>query len=135
MKKLFITLAAIALMGMTTAKVQAGCGGCGAHGDKAAKAEAKAGCASSDCFAKMELSDDQKAKITEARKQCANATSKEECRKICAANFEKILTPEQYKQWQAATTDCPAAKGGCPFSKAAAKPEAKGDGHAGCSGH
>jgi len=130
MKKLLITLAAVALMGVT-AQVQAGCGGCDNHPPKAEAAAVKAGCAASDCFAKMDLTEDQKTKIAEVRKQCAKAESKEECRKVCAANFEKILTADQFKQWQEATTGCGAAKGGCPFSKAADQPAAKG----GCGSH
>jgi hypothetical protein len=123
-----------ALMGMTT-RTWAGCGGCDAHADKSAKVEAKAKCAGSDCLAKLDLTDDQKAKIAEASKECAKATSKEECRKICATNYEKILTADQYKQWQAAMAEGASEKGGCPFSKAAAKPAPaeEGNGHKGCS--
>jgi hypothetical protein len=97
------------------------CGHC--EGDKAkaggqapaqcpAKGEAK--CAGAAALAKLNLTDDQKAKIADLQKECAKATSKSECRQKCAEGLKGILTEEQFKAWEAACST--GAKASCPMS-------------------
>lgn len=145
MKKLWISLAMIALCSAAQ-HVQAHCGKC--PGDKPAAAAngadaAATKCLGSDIVSKLNLTDDQKTKIEATRQQCAKAATPEECKKVCTEGMEKILTPEQFKQWSAATADC-TGKGKCPFMEAAAKSEDKaapakpaddGHNHKGCTGH
>jgi Spy/CpxP family protein refolding chaperone len=143
MKKLWICLAVFAVF-TAASSVQAGCGKC--PGDKpaaAAAGTAGAKCLGSDIVSKLNLTDDQKAKVEATRQQCDKAATPEECRKICTEGMAKILTPEQLKQWNEATADC-TGKGKCPFKEAAAKPAdksapakpaASGHDHKGCTGH
>lgn len=106
MKKILsLIIAAIVATGTVA---WANCGAC--PGDKA-KAEAPAKCAGTAALGKLNLTDEQKAKVADLQKECAKATSKAECRQKCAEGLKSILSDEQYKQWEAA---CQPAQ--CPMS-------------------
>jgi Spy/CpxP family protein refolding chaperone len=93
---------------VTGAAAWAHCGNC--PGDKP-KTEVKGGSGTA-ALEKLNLTDEQKAKIADLKKECAKATSKAECQKTCAAGLEKILTPEQFKEWQAACQPAQCPMGG-----------------------
>jgi Spy/CpxP family protein refolding chaperone len=122
---------AMILAGMVlTAAAWAHCGNC--EGDKAktaapAKDAAKCGheakkcghgakdsCPMSKALEKLNLTDEQKAKIDDLKKQCAAAESKDAAMKMCADGLKKILTEDQFKQWE---EGCKAEKG-CGGKKA-----------------
>ena len=90
-----------------TSAAWAHCGNC--PGDKAkpdaaapAKCEKKPAdeCPMAAALGKLNLTDEQKAKIAELKQSCAKATSQSEARQQCSAGLQKILTAEQYQQWQ-----------------------------------
>lgn len=104
---------AVILMGVivSSAAVYAHCGHC--EGDKP-KTETKpaVSCPGAAALEKLNLTDDQKAKIADLQKECAKATSKSECREKCSAGLEKILTADQLKEWKSA---CGAGAKSCPM--------------------
>ena len=105
-KVLGLVLAGVVTLGVATAF--AGGDGC-CMGKKA-----KSGGSCSDMFSKLNLTDDQKAKVNALHEECAKATSTSESRAAFNKGIEGILTPEQLKQWKA---DCDKMKGGCEGMK------------------
>ena len=89
--------------------------GCCAGGD-----DAKPGVnfsANNDCFAKLNLSADQRSKVTDLVAECKAGSCKMAAREKMAAGLKTILTPEQYTQWTAARDQAKANQGGkCPFA-------------------
>jgi Spy/CpxP family protein refolding chaperone len=116
MRRLFAVVVAMAVtVGAASVSVAKNC--CPGEGAKKAEApaEGKAGCG--DKFAKLNLSDEQKAKVNALMQQCQKATSKSECREMMSSGLEKILTPEQMTQWKADCEKMNKANGECPYMK------------------
>jgi Spy/CpxP family protein refolding chaperone len=120
MKKFYAFAVAAALL-VGAASVFAGGDGCCAAGKM--KSSAKAG-ACADLYGKLNLTDEQKAKVTALKDECMKATSTSERRGIMEQGLAKILTPDQFAQWKTACDTgmksgaCPAMKSsGCPFMK------------------
>ena len=69
----------------------------------------------SDTMGKLNLTDDQKAKIAALRDECAKAGRTPEACDKCMKGIEALLTPDQQKLWKEA---CEKAKqgGGCPVT-------------------
>ena len=113
MKKMIgLLVAAAVLAGVASLHAQSGgCPSCGAPG--AAKGCPMSG--KSDAMAKLNLTDDQKAKIAALRDECAKAGRTPEACDKCMKGIESVLTPEQQAQWKEA---CQKAKqgGGCPVA-------------------
>jgi len=112
MKKVIGLLVAAAVMaGVATLYAQGGCSSCGTSaGAKGCPLAGKA-----DTLSKLNLNDEQKAKIAALREECAKAgRTPESCDKF-TKSMESVLTPEQLVAWKAA---CQKAKqgGGCPVS-------------------
>ncbi len=111
MKKIIaMWVAAAVLAGVASLHAQSGCPSCAAGAAKSCPMSGK-----SDLAAKLNLTDEQKAKITALREECAKAgATKDACEK-CMKSIESVLTPEQLTQWKAA---CEKAKAGgaCPVS-------------------
>ena len=104
MKK-FLALAVAAVVVISAAAVYAGegcCGGMSANG---------ASC-SGNMFSKLNLTPDQKAKVSTLLTECHKATSTSEFHQLLSTGMEKILTPDQLAQWKALSDK--AVKGGCP---------------------
>ena len=82
--------------------------------------------ANTDCFAKLNLTAEQRAKVTDLVAACKTGGCNVAAREKMTAGLKSILTAEQFTQWTAACDQAKAAKGGqCPFtSKAKADPEA-----------
>lgn len=110
MKKLFGLLVA-AMLVMGSVSVYAGCGKCGPAGE----AHAKGDCG--DCFAKLKLTDDQKAKLADLKADCGKGGCPTAAKAKLDEGVKKILTASQYKQWK---SECAKAgkDGGCPLAKA-----------------
>jgi Spy/CpxP family protein refolding chaperone len=115
MKRLFaFTVAVAVIVGAMSAYAGDGCCAAGK-----AKSEAKSA-ACGDKFSKLNLTDEQKAKIATLKEQTARATSTSEARAMMSKGMESILTPEQFTQWQSGC-DKAAKSGECPFMKSANK--------------
>ena len=106
---------------MGTVAAWAGDGCCAGGG--AAKPNANF-TANNDCFAKLSLTAEQRAKVTDLLAECKTSGCNMTARERMTAGLKVILTPDQYTQWTAACDQAKAAKGGqCPFaSKAKADP-------------
>ena len=111
MKKLLV-LACAAVVAVGAMAVYAGGDGC----CMGKKAKADGQC--SDMFSKLNLTDEQKAKVNALHEECAKATSTSEAREKFNKGIEGVLTPEQLKQWKA---DCDKAKASCGAMKDHAK--------------
>jgi hypothetical protein len=134
MKKLLTMIAAVAVLGGVAAWAHGGnCPGdkakaeakpaassCAAKCAAKGEAKAEAECPMSAALAKLTLTDEQKKQVESLKADCGKATSQSEARKMCAAGLEKILTAEQYKEWQAAC-DAGAKKCGADCAKACCK--------------
>ena len=107
MKRVFgVMLVSVLLLG--TMSVFAG-EGCCAAGTSAKPA---------DCFAKLNLTADQKAKVDALQADCKTSACTMAAHEKLAAGLKTILTPEQYTQWTKACEQAKGAKSGgtCPFS-------------------
>jgi hypothetical protein len=104
--KRFLALAVAAVV-MSTAAVYAGEGCCSGMSAKGASC-------SGDIFSKLNLTPDQKAKVSTLMADCHRATSTSEFHQLFSSGIEKILTPDQLAQWKA-MGDKAAKSGGCPF--------------------
>jgi hypothetical protein len=118
MKKMIAWLAAAAVFaGVALLHAQSGgsCPACGTAG--AAGTCPMSG--KSDAISKLNLTDDQKAKITALREECAKAGRTPEACDKCMKGIEALLTPDQQKLWK---ETCEKAKqgGGCPVAGGAA---------------
>lgn len=111
MKKCLV-LACAAVVAVGAISVYAGGDGC------CMGKSAKAGGQCSDMFSKLNLTDEQKAKINALHEECAKATSKSEAMEKFNKGIEGVLTADQLKQWKA---DSEKAKAGCPMMKDQAK--------------
>ncbi|HVM61130.1 MAG TPA: hypothetical protein VMV72_09715 [Verrucomicrobiae bacterium] len=69
---------------------------------------------SGDMFSKLNLTPDQKAKVTTLLADCHKATSQSEFHAMFNSGMEKILTPDQLAQWKS-MSDKAAKSGTCPF--------------------
>ena len=110
MKKIIgLLLAAAVMVGVATLYAQGGCSSCGTSaGAKGCPLAGKA-----DTMGKLNLNDEQKAKIVALREECTKAgRTPESCAKFMKS-MESVLTAEQLTAWKAA---CQKAKqgGGCP---------------------
>ena len=113
MKKLLaFAVAAIITIGATA--VYAGQGCCAGMSKSGAKGAACGG----GMFSKLNLTDEQKAKVDALKADCRRATSTSECHEIFSQGMEKILTPEQFAQWKA-QSDKAMKSGTCPFMNSA----------------
>ncbi len=117
MKKVFAFTVAVAVLA-GAASVYAGEGCCAAG---KAKAEAKAGCG--DMFSKLNLTDEQKAKVAALKKECDESKCTEAARAKFMAGLKEILTPEQLAQCEAQCKK--AGVSACPMKAAEAKPDTK----------
>ena len=89
--------------------------GCCASGD-AAKPSVNFS-ANNDCFAKLNLTADQRSKVTDLVAECKTGGCNVAAREKMAAGLKTILTPEQYTQWTAACDQSKAGQGGkCPLT-------------------
>jgi Spy/CpxP family protein refolding chaperone len=113
---LAFVVAAVVGFGVTSAFAGEGC--CAAA---KAKAEAKAGCG--DMFAKLNLTDEQKAKVAALKKDCDETKCTEAARAKFMAGLKEILTPEQLAQCEAQCKKAGAS--GCPMKAAEASTETK----------
>ena len=95
MKKLLACLVA-AVVGIGAVSAFAG-EGCGMAGKT--KADAKAGCG--EMWSKLNLTDDQRAKIAELKKECDATKCSETSKAKYMAGMKQILTPEQLTQCEA----------------------------------
>lgn len=112
MKKVIGLLIAAAVMaGVATLYAQGGCSSCGTQaGAKGCPASGKA-----DMLGKLNLNDEQKAKVAALREECVKAgRTPESCSKFMKG-LETVLTAEQLAAWK---TACEKVKksGGCPVS-------------------
>jgi Spy/CpxP family protein refolding chaperone len=115
MKRLFaFAVAVTVIVGAMSAYAGDGCCAAGK-----AKSEAKSA-ACGDKFSKLNLTDEQKAKIATLKEQTARATSTSEARAMMSKGLEQILTSEQLAQCKS-ECDKDAKKGECPFTKSANK--------------
>jgi hypothetical protein len=105
--KRFLTLAVAAVVVMSAAAVYAGEGCCSGMSAKGASC-------SGDMFSKLNLTPDQKAKVSTLMADCHRATSTSEFHQLFSSGMEKILTPDQLAQWKA-MGDKAAKGGGCPY--------------------
>ena len=116
MKRLFgLVLAGALLVGGASAFAQ--CGKCGAKGEAAIKGEAAAKGEIGGCFAKLKLTDDQKAKIADLKADCAKGGCPVAAKSKMDEGLKSILTADQYKQWQVESAKMQ-KEGGCPAMKA-----------------
>lgn len=75
-------------------------------------------------FSKLNLTDEQKQKIAELQEGCKGGSCPVTRKQKMEEGLKKILTPEQFKQWQDACTETTAK--GCPAGgKAKGKAKAK----------
>jgi len=112
MKKLLaFAVAAVIGIGMTSAFAGDGCCMSGK-----AKGDAKAGCG--DMFSKLSLTEAQKTKLAELKKECDATKCTEASKAKFMAGLKEILTPEQLAQCEA---ECKKAgvSSGCPMMKKA----------------
>jgi hypothetical protein len=117
MKK-FLAFTVAAVISLSAASVFADSGCCGGMSKSSAK-----GASCGDMFSKLNLTDEQKAKIDVLKQGCLKATSTSEFHAMFNSGLQKILTPDQLAQWD---THCGKAKASseCPFMKSTG---AKGD--------
>ncbi|MCX6911225.1 MAG: hypothetical protein NTY01_24725 [Verrucomicrobia bacterium] len=112
MKKVMGLLIAAAVMAsIATLYGQGGCPSCpSAAGAKSCPLAGKA-----DVLGKLNLGDEQKAKIAALREKCDKAGRTPEACAKCMKGIESLLAPEQLAAWKVA---CQKAKqsGGCPVS-------------------
>ena len=110
MKK-FLAFTVAAVIAFGAASVFAGDGCCGGMSKSSAK-----GASCGDMFSKLNLTDEQKAKVDTLKQSCLKATSTSEFHAMFNSGLEKILTPDQLAQLD---SHCGKAKesGGCPFMK------------------
>jgi len=64
----------------------------------------------------LNLTDSQKAKVETLKADCRRATSTSEYREMFNAGLQKILTPDQYAQWDAHSGKAMSSSG-CPLMK------------------
>ena len=107
----FLAIAVAAVVAFGAASVFAGDGCCGGMSKSSAK-----GASCGDMFSKLNLTDEQKAKVDTLKQSCLKATSTSEFHAMFNSGLEKILTPDQLAQLD---SHCGKAKesGGCPFMK------------------
>ena len=107
----FLAFAVAAVIAFGAASVFADSGCCAGMSKSGAK-----GASCGDMFSKLNLTDEQKAKVETLKQSCLKATSTSEFHTMFNSGLEKILTPDQLAQWSA---HCGKAKesGGCPFMK------------------
>ena len=117
MKK-FLAFTVAAVISLSAASVFADSGCCGGMSKSSAK-DASCG----DMFSKLNLTDDQKAKIDILKQACLKATSTSEFHAMFNSGLAKILTPDQLAQWETHSGKAKAS-GECPFMKSTG---AKGD--------
>jgi hypothetical protein len=110
MKK-FLAFTVAAVIAFGAARVFADSGCCAGMSKSSAK-----GASCGDMFSKLNLTDEQKAKVETLKQSCLKATSTSEFHAMLTSGLAKILTPDQLAQWD---TQCGKAKesGGCPFMK------------------
>ncbi len=90
-----------------------------------AKAEGKGKACCEGVFSKLNLTDDQKAKIAAVQEGCKGTSCPVTRKQKMETELKNILTPEQFKQWQDACTEA-TAKGACSAGgKAKGKGKAK----------
>ncbi|MBI5683814.1 MAG: hypothetical protein HZC54_01915 [Verrucomicrobia bacterium] len=113
MKKIIGLLVAAAMMaGVATMYAQGGgCSSC----PKSAGAKSCPLAGKTDVLGKLNLSEEQKAKVAALREECDKAGRTPEACAKCMKGIESVLTPEQLTVWKAA---CEKTKqsGGCPVS-------------------
>ncbi len=117
MKRVLAFAVAVAVL-TGAASLYAGEGCCAAG---KAKTEAKAGC--SDIFSKLNLTDEQKAKVAALKKECDESKCTEAARAKFMAGLKEILTPEQLAQCEAQCKK--AGVSACPMKAAEAKADTK----------
>lgn len=113
MKKLIgLLIAAAVVAGVTMPRAQGdGCSSCGTSaGAKGCPLSGK-----SDVLGKLNLNDEQKARVAALKEECEKAGRTPEAREKFCKSLESVLTAEQLTVWKAA---CEKAKqgGGCPAS-------------------
>ena len=113
MKRVFGILAASVLV-WGTVTTWAGDGCCAGGG--AAKPNVNF-TANNDCFAKLNLTAEQRAKVTDLVAACKTGGCNVAAREKMTAGLKGILTPEQFTQWTAACDAAKASPGAkCPFA-------------------
>jgi gamma-glutamyl phosphate reductase len=101
-----------AVVALSASAAYAACGSCPGDAKKAAK---PACCVALE---KLTLTADQKAKVAELQAECKKAGCPVEGQKKMAEGLKKILTDQQYQEWEKACAEAKKA-GGCPSGKKA----------------
>jgi Spy/CpxP family protein refolding chaperone len=110
------TVIAVALAGVVfvgAASVYAGGNGCCMAGKS--KSSANAGASCQDMMSKLNLTDEQKAKVAALKDQTSRAVSTSERMQQFSDGLKQILTAEQLTQWNDICTKAKAS-GQCPFT-------------------
>jgi Spy/CpxP family protein refolding chaperone len=110
MKRLFAFLVAAAVVA-GAASVYAG-GACCAAGKDKKTASAKA-----DCFAKLNLTDEQKAKLATLKAECDKTECTQTSHEKFMSGVKEILTAEQLTAWQADCEKMGKSGAQCPYSR------------------
>jgi Spy/CpxP family protein refolding chaperone len=114
-KVLGFAVAAMMLAGGSSVFAGAAC--CAAGKAKSEAKVSKAGCG--DIFAKLDLTEEQRAELEALKAECDEAGCTIESREKFMSGLKEILTPEQLEQCKAL---CEKAKGSaCPFMKGESK--------------
>ena len=112
MKKLMAFAVAV-VVAFSAASVLAGEGCCAGMSKSSAK-----GGACGDMLSKLNLTPEQKTKVSALTEDCHKATSTSEFHAMFNAGLEKILTPEQLAQWKTQSDKAmKSTSGECPFMK------------------
>jgi hypothetical protein len=107
--KRFLIFTVVAVVALGAGSGFAGEGCCGGMSKSSAK-----GASCGDMFSKLNLTDDQKAKIEILKQSCLKATSTSEFHVMFNSGLEKIFTPDQLSQWDAHSGRALKA-GSCPL--------------------
>ncbi|MCX7886244.1 MAG: hypothetical protein N3B01_03165 [Verrucomicrobiae bacterium] len=107
MKTWFAWMVAVAVM-VSAGPLFAQCGA-------AKKADADKPCCAA--LEKLELTEQQKAKVAALQEQCKTISCPVALEKKMAKELKQILSKEQYKQWQKACAEAKKANAGCCASR------------------
>ena len=121
MRMLMVVVVALVLSGSA---VMAGSGCCGmSKAPATCSLSTKTDC--SEAWKDMNLSDEQKAKLSEAKAECEKSGYSEEARQKCMKVMESVLTPEQFEQCKASCIQKGVSR--CPMTDKSEAPAEKAE--------